>query len=73
MHHSFICFQFEPYIQPGNEGFVHHLMVYECHGNFNDSHFKAGYNCRDQANMPLGKCYFNNIVAAWGFGGEVGN
>lgn len=46
-------------------------MVYECHGNFNDSHFKAGYNCRDQANMPLGKCYFNNIVAAWGFGGEA--
>ncbi|XP_068754351.1 DBH-like monooxygenase protein 1 isoform X1 [Montipora capricornis] len=63
--------KFEPYVQPGNEGLVHHLMVYECHGNFNDSHFKAGYNCRDQANMPLGKCYFNNIVAAWGFGGEA--
>ena len=59
-------------MQPGNEGLVHHFLVYECHGDFNDTHFGAGYNCFSSANMPLRGCYFNNIVAAWGVGGEVG-
>ena len=63
--------QFEPYIQSGNEGLVHHMLIYECHGNFNDSHYGPGYDCRDQANMPLGQCYFYSIVAAWAVGGEV--
>ena len=63
--------QFEPYVQKGNEGFVHHMLVYECHDSFNDSHYGPGFDCRDQANMPFTKCYFYSIVAAWAIGGEV--
>lgn len=62
---------FEASVQPGNEGLVHHFVVYECHGDFNDTHFGAGYDCVSSANMPLRGCYINNMVAAWGIGGEA--
>jgi len=72
---SLFCFslQFEPYIQEGNEGFVHHFLVYECHGDFNDTHYGPGWDCMDGANMPpvIVKCFFNNVLAVWGVGGEV--
>ncbi|RMX59082.1 hypothetical protein pdam_00009957, partial [Pocillopora damicornis] len=29
--------KFEPYVTPGNEGIVHHLLVYECYGNFSNA------------------------------------
>ena len=67
-----VFFQFEASVQPGNEGLVHHFIVYECHGDFNDTHFGVGYDCVSSANMPLRRCYINNMVAAWGIGGEVG-
>ena len=70
---NYVFFQFEASVQPGNEGLVHHFVVYECHGDFNDTHFGAGYDCVSSANMPLRGCYINNMVAAWGIGGEVGN
>lgn len=63
--------KFEPYIQKGNEGIVHHLVVYGCQGNFNDSHYGPGFDCGDP-NMPLKECYQSSgIVAAWGVGGEA--
>ena len=70
---NYVFLQFEASVQPGNEGLVHHFIVYECHGDFNDTHFGAGYDCVSSANMPLRGCYINNMVAAWGIGGEVGN
>jgi len=68
-----ILFQFEPYLQKDNEGFVHHLLVYECHGNYNNSHFGVGFDCLDFANMPLLQCYMvtPSLIAAWGVGGQV--
>lgn len=66
-----VALQFEPYIQKGNEGIVHHFVVYECHGKFNDSHYGTGYDCT-VPNMPFKKCLSPNMVAVWGIGGEVG-
>lgn len=63
--------KFEPVVKKGNEGIVHHLVVYTCPGNYNDSHYGSGYDCEDP-NMPLRECYGSqNIVAAWGVGGEA--
>jgi len=63
-----------PKIQPGNERFVHHMMLYECHDKNPDDTFKqhvykSGYKCYNP-NMPddFKKC--KGIVAAWGLGGE---
>lgn len=66
--------QFKPYIQKGNEGFVHHLVIYECHnrGQFNDSfHYGPGFDCHDYANMPFLECYVYSLVAVWAVGAEV--
>ena len=58
-----------PSIQKGNEGFVHHLILNECHGNFTKEHFHQGGDCNDRANMPTCRSYAQ--VAAWAVGGEV--
>ena len=58
-----------PSIQKGNEGFVHHLILNECHGNFTEEHFHQGGDCNDRANMPTCRSYAQ--VAAWAVGGEV--
>lgn len=58
-------------MQEGNEGFVHHLLIYECHGKFNESLYGPGFDCQSTANMPLSQCYSSSVVAAWAVGGEV--
>jgi len=58
-------------VQEGNEGLVHHLLIYECHGKFNQSLYGSGFDCHNTANMPLTQCYYSSVVAAWGVGGEV--
>ena len=58
-------------MQEGNEGFVHHLLIYECHGKFNESLYGPGFDCHSTANMPLSQCYSSSVVAAWAVGGEV--
>ncbi|CAH3036714.1 unnamed protein product [Pocillopora meandrina] len=63
--------KFEPYVTPGNEGIVHHLLVYECHGNFsNASLYGSGFDC-SVPNMPLRSCYDYSVVAAWAVGGTA--
>jgi hypothetical protein len=66
-------FQFEPVVQPGNEGFVHHFVVNECRGTFPDRLLNYTGNCADYANMPAEvlKCKVSDIIAAWGVGGGV--
>ncbi|CAH3193166.1 unnamed protein product [Porites evermanni] len=61
----------EPYIQKGNEGFVHHFLVYECHGDYNESHYGFGVDRKDIANMPFLKCFYGKVLAVWGVGGEA--
>ena len=76
---SFFCrspfidfnFQFEPYIQKGNEGFVHHFLLYECEGNFVEKDFDEGVDCDDLPNMAYAKCRDSSLVAAWAVGGQV--
>lgn len=58
-------------MQEGNEGLVHHLLIYECHGKFNQSLYGSGFDCHNTANMPLTQCYHSSVVAAWAVGGEV--
>ena len=69
----FLLFQVEPIIQKGNEGFVHHFLLYECDGNFVDKDFDQGVDCYNLANMPYAKCRDASVVAAWAVGGEVSN
>ena len=50
---------------------MHHLLVYECHGNFsNASLYGSGFDC-SVPNMPLRSCYDYSVVAAWAVGGTV--
>ena len=64
-------FQFEPHTQKGNEGFVHHWILYECEGNFAEEDFGQGMDCDETANMPYARCRLANMVAAWAVGGQV--
>lgn len=64
-------FQTVPHIQKGNEGFVHHMLLFECEGNFTEEHFNKGVNCFDRANMPFLKCKSSSIVAGWAVGAMV--
>ena len=50
---------------------MHHLLVYECHGNFsNASLYGSGFDC-SVPNMPLRSCYDYSVVAVWAVGGTV--
>ncbi|XP_022806766.1 DBH-like monooxygenase protein 1 [Stylophora pistillata] len=61
----------EPLVQKGNEGFVHHLILYECEGNYTESDYDQGKDCMDTANMPYARCRDASIVVAWAVGGEA--
>ncbi|CAH3168091.1 unnamed protein product [Porites evermanni] len=50
--------QFLPNIQEGNEGFVHHMLLYECHGNFTEEEFDEGVDCDSALNLPFLQCRF---------------
>ena len=60
-----------PLIQEENEGFVHHMVMYECFGNFTEKDFDEGVSCTSRANMPYQKCRRYAMVAAWAIGGQV--
>ena len=67
-----IAFQIEPIVQKGNEALVHHIVVYECESNFNESHINTSGSCEDPA-MPvhIKQCKGRNSVYAWAIGGKV--
>ena len=51
---------------------MHHLLVYECYGNFSNATLHgSGFDCDETPNMPLGHCYGYSVVAAWAVGGTV--
>ena len=63
-----------PRIQPGNEPYVHHMMLYECHDEnpeeaFKKHLYKSGFKCYTP-NMPSDFKKCKGIVAAWGLGGD---
>ncbi|XP_040579615.1 DBH-like monooxygenase protein 1 [Lepeophtheirus salmonis] len=57
-----------PFITPGNERFVHHMMIYECHSD-EVYDVDTGYEC-NTPNMPNNFKKCKGIIAAWGLGGE---
>ncbi|XP_035692070.1 DBH-like monooxygenase protein 1 homolog isoform X2 [Branchiostoma floridae] len=68
-HH---IFKVQPVITPGNEGVVHHILVYKCHINPNRTaapQEHPGHECFTP-NMPLDwkECYQGNLIAVWGIG-----
>ena len=62
-----------PSIQKGNEGFVHHMRIFECDGNFTEEHFNQGVECSVGTNVhiPYLKCRSSTLFAAWAVGREV--
>ena len=70
----FIYFQFKflPNIQEGNEGFVHHMLLYECYGNFTEEEFDEGVDCDSALNLPFVQCRFlYPTIAGLGIGEPV--
>merc|ERR1712079_833175 len=65
-----------PKIQSGNEAYVHHMMLYECHDDQRGSwesfehHVNSGYEC-NTPNMPRDFKKCKGIVAGWGVGGGL--
>ncbi|XP_066271541.1 DBH-like monooxygenase protein 1 homolog [Branchiostoma lanceolatum] len=72
-HH---IFKVQSVITPGNEGMVHHMIVYKCHPNPNRTvspHEHPGHECFTP-NMPQDwmECYKGSLIAAWAVGtGDV--
>lgn len=66
--------QFDPVVQLGNEGVVHHFIVMACGKDFPGVHLNASSDCDDYANMPAEvlQCRGMGVLAAaWGVGGGV--
>ncbi|OCT57428.1 hypothetical protein XELAEV_18003496mg [Xenopus laevis] len=59
----------EPFIQKGNENLVHHILLYECDRNVNDSVLDLGHECY-HPNMPDVFHTCETVVFAWAIGGE---
>lgn len=67
--------QVEPVIQAGNEGVVHHMILYQCdHENFPQSNLSYE-GVLDSPDMPpaVEKCAGPSTIAAWAIGGKSFN
>ncbi|CAK9021119.1 DBH-like monooxygenase protein 1 (DBH-related protein) (Monooxygenase X) [Durusdinium trenchii] len=66
-HHAV---KFAPVVQPGNEGRVHHILVYECPEVEAQGHYEG--LCYTGANMPshINSCNGGTVVSGWAVGGE---
>lgn len=65
--------QIEPVVQEGNEGVVHHILLYQCdHNNFPSSNLSYE-GVGDSPDMPpaVKSCTGPSTIAAWAIGGEV--
>ncbi|XP_014787916.1 DBH-like monooxygenase protein 1 [Octopus bimaculoides] len=61
---------FSPYIQDGNEAFVHHMLLYGCYRNTSKGKH-IGYETKCYSpNMPIDWYYCNEIVFGWAVGGS---
>ncbi|XP_024407943.2 DBH-like monooxygenase protein 1 [Desmodus rotundus] len=59
----------EPVIQRGHESLVHHILLYQCSSNLNDSVLDYGHECY-HPNMPDAFHTCETVVFAWAIGGE---
>ncbi|KAH3863952.1 DBH-like monooxygenase protein 1 homolog [Dreissena polymorpha] len=58
--------KFEPVIQKGHEGIVHHMLVYKCSG-IDRKFIGTDYECYLQPNTQLYPC--GNVFMGWEYGG----
>ncbi|KAK6195952.1 hypothetical protein SNE40_001271 [Patella caerulea] len=60
---------FEPILQKGNEGVVHHILVYHCPPSkqYDDKFINMEYECYEHAPRELNEC--RAIMLAWAVGG----
>jgi len=63
--------KFEPIVEEGNEGAVHHYIVYECDEDIiNDEAIGAeGVCATDFENMPAKECRGSSTLYSWAIGG----
>ena len=59
----------EPIIQPGNEGLVHHIIVYGCYGDVDLSELGRGHLCGSASMPTVSAC--TALMLGWAIGGEV--
>ncbi|XP_075453452.1 DBH-like monooxygenase protein 1 isoform X1 [Ascaphus truei] len=59
----------EPLIQKGHENLVHHILLYECDRNVNDTVLDYGHECY-HPNMPDVFLTCETVLFAWAIGGE---
>ncbi|XP_076032752.1 MOXD1 homolog 2-like [Oratosquilla oratoria] len=68
--------RYEPVFSPGNEGYLHHIIVYECSGvdadlevAFEELSSTSGHQCYQSSMSPLiYTC--NHVIVAWAIGSE---
>ncbi|EGW08847.1 DBH-like monooxygenase protein 1 [Cricetulus griseus] len=60
----------EPVIEKGHESLVHHILLYQCSSNFNDSVLDYGHECY-HPNMPDAFLTCETVIFAWAIGGEA--
>ena len=69
-----LCFlsQIDPIIQEGNEGIVHHMLLYECSDDFPRSNLSYEGEMRSPDMPPaVRQCAGPSVIAAWAIGGQV--
>ncbi|XP_077208807.1 DBH-like monooxygenase protein 1 [Paroedura picta] len=59
----------EPLIQKDHESMVHHILLYQCSSNLNDSVLDYGHECY-HPNMPDSFLTCETVIFAWAIGGE---
>ena len=65
-----MCTQYSPFITPGNEAYVHHILIYECEGLTNASVGESGV-CGGEVSNTVLQCRSGTLVAGWAVGGMV--
>ena len=65
-------FQIDPIIQEGNEGIVHHMLLYECSDDFPRSNLSyQGTIFSPDMPPAVRECAGPSVITAWAIGGKV--
>ena len=56
-------------IQPGNEGIVHHIVLYGCTGDIDDDNHGVAWDCISNVMPDQHKCL--TVLFLWAVGGNV--
>ena len=65
-------FQIDPIIQEGNEGIVHHMLLYECSDDFPRSNLSyQGTIFSPDMPPAVRECAGPSVITAWAIGGQV--